>query len=115
MATSAITKALEAADRKLAAVRNMSIRKHVEEKNAIAGGVALGGAVIAGIADAKYGDKKIGPVPTVAAVAGVAAAAGLFTKSLGSYGLYAGMAGVGALCYYAGKAAHEHYSTQQAA
>ena len=110
MATNAITRALEAADRKLANVRNMNIRKHIEEKNAIAGGVAVAGAIVAGIADAKYGEKKVGPVPVVVGIAGAAAATGLFTKALGPYGLYGGMAGVGALCYFAGKASHNHYA-----
>jgi len=112
MATPGIQKALEGFDRLKARVRNAEIRKHVKEERAYAAGSALLGAVLAGAADAKYRNtdgtpKSFGPVPAVGAVSAAAALAGL-TDLLGSTGVYVGMAGVGGLCYVAGKFSHDH-------
>lgn len=112
MATTGITKALEGFDRLKARVKNAEIKKHIKEERGYAGLAALAGAAIAGAADAKYPEKKLGPVPIVAAGSAVLALGGMIDVIPG--GVYIGMLGVGGLCYYVGKASHDHVASSAA-
>lgn len=111
MATPGITKALEGFDRLKTRMKNAEIAKHVKEERAYAAGAAVVGALIAGAADAKYRapdgtTRKVGPIPAVGGASAVLALAGLTDLVPG--GVYIGMAGIGGLCYVAGKFAHDH-------
>lgn len=112
MATVGITKALEGFDRLKARVKNAEIRKHIKEERGYAGMAALVGAAVAGAADAKYPEKKLGPVPLVGAASAALALGGMTDLIPG--GVYVGMLGVGGLCYYVGKATHDHVAAAAA-
>jgi hypothetical protein len=111
MTTAAITKALESADRRLASIKRHKEALKIREERAYAAGAALVGAVIAGVADAKYRDadgssKKVLKLPAVGLASGLLALGGISEYVPG--GIYIGMLGVGGLCYVIGKAAHDH-------
>ena len=116
MATQGITRALESFDKLKARIANTRLKEHVKQERAYAAGSAVLGALLAGAADAKYREadgtqKKIGPVPAVAGVSVALAALGI--TDLIPYGVYMGMAGVGGLCYVAGKAGFDHTTNSQ--
>lgn len=114
MATTAITKALESADRRLMQFKRHKEALKIKEERAYAAGAAIVGAVVAGVADAKYRDadgtsKKVMKIPVVGLASGVLALGGI--SELVPGGIYIGMLGIGGLCYVIGKAAHDHQST----
>jgi hypothetical protein len=106
-----LTKALERLDRMQVKQRTQALVKHIKGERVTTAGVTLLGAVWAGAADGKYKEadgtpKKVGPVPMVAALAGVLAVVGLTDLVPG--GTYIGMIGVGGLSYELGRMAHDH-------
>jgi hypothetical protein len=114
MATAAITKALESADRRLMAFKRQKEALKIREERAYVAGTALLGAVVAGIADAKYRDadgtsKKIMKVPAIGGASALLALGGI--SELVPGGIYIGMLGVGGLCYVIGKAAYDHQAS----
>lgn len=111
MASPGITKALERLDRIQVRQKTERLVKSIKGDRLTAGGVTLVGAILAGAADAKYKEadgtpKKLGPVPIVTAVAGLAAIVGLSDMVPG--GAYVGMVGIGGLAYEFGRMAHDH-------
>ena len=111
MATPGIQKVIEGYDKLKTAVQNKKLREHVKQERAYAAGSAVLGALLAGAADAKYKNpdgspRTIGPIPAVGGVSIALAALGI--TDLIPYGVYLGMAGVGGLCYVAGKFSYDH-------
>jgi hypothetical protein len=113
MASPGITKALERLDRLQVKAKTDRLVKSIQGDRATTSGITLVGAVAAGVAQAKYKNadgtpKSLGPVPVVAAVSALMAAAGLSNMVPG--GQYVGPLGVGGLAYVLGTIAHDHAS-----
>jgi hypothetical protein len=111
MASPGITKALERLDRIQVRQKTERLVRSIKGDRLTSGGITLVGAILAGAADAKYRDadgteKKIGPVPAVAAGSAALAVVGL--SDLVPGGQYVGMVGIGGLAYVLGKMAHDH-------
>jgi len=114
MATPGITKVIQAYDTLKTKVANTKLKEHVKQERGYAAGSAVLGAILAGAADAKYRDpdgssKKLGPIPAVVGISAGVALLGI--TDLIPYGVYMGMAGVGGVCYYVGKSAFDHVSS----